>query len=648
MLMSTATFSTFLVVPSILCVKIPDHLTFVDAASLPVAYATAIHALRDVGHVDKGQSVLIHSGSGGIGMAAIQVARLLGAEIFVTVGSMEKVQYLTEQLAVPRHRIFSSRDGSFVDGIMIETQGRGVDVALNSLSGKLLHDTWRCVAEFGTMVEIGKRDLLEAGKLDMGIFLPNRGYCAVDMDHIREKRPLVINRLLNSIQQFTSHGHIKPATPLHVFEANRTEEAFRFMQPGHHIGKIVVAMHSASGYSPPDITKGQREVEFDEDASYLLVGGLGGLGRMIAIWMVERGARHLLFLSPSATLNNHAGFVRELVSMGCQVHMCQGNVAEPTDVKCAIMSTPKPLKGVVQMAMVLCDRAFPQMTLNEWIAVTEPKVQGTWNLHRQLLSAGADLDFFVLFSSLSGIVGQPGQANYAAANAFLDAFVSYRRSIGLPASALDIGAVTDAGYLSENYAAMQKVKATGMFGLCEQSVLDAFALAVTSTSDEEQKPAGGGGIRGDKIMIGLRSIMPLSNPGNRCPWKKDRRMAVYHNTAGSKSEQPGTNNTLGIFLASAKSDPSSLSGAEASKTLATEIGRKLFTLLLKPLDRLDLQLPLSELGMDSLVAVEMRIWWRQSFRFDISVLEMLSMGSLEVLGRHAANKVAQSLRGGSE
>lgn len=188
MLFSRGSFASQIITSEQLCVRIPDSLSFADAATMPCVYATAVYSLFTIGGLQKGQSVLIHSACGGVGIAAIQLARMIGADIHVTVGNEEKIQYLVDTFRIPRNRIYSSRNATFLDGVMRETDGRGVDLALNSLSGELLHTTWRCIAEFGKMVEIGKRDLLGAGKLDMDVFLANRSYCCVDLDQMQSKR----------------------------------------------------------------------------------------------------------------------------------------------------------------------------------------------------------------------------------------------------------------------------------------------------------------------------------------------------------------------------------------------------------------------------------------------------------------------------
>lgn len=187
-------FSTGIIISEKLCVKIPESLSFEDAATMPCVFSTVIHGLLDVGRLSEGDSVLIHSACGGVGLAAIQLCKMIGAEIYCTVGSEEKVQYLESTFGISREHIFNSRDASFLPDVLKATHGRGVDVVLNSLSGELLHASWNCVAEFGKMIEIGKRDLIGNGKLALEVFEFNRSYHGVDLGRLIELKPKEGNR----------------------------------------------------------------------------------------------------------------------------------------------------------------------------------------------------------------------------------------------------------------------------------------------------------------------------------------------------------------------------------------------------------------------------------------------------------------------
>lgn len=593
------------------------------------------------------QTVLIHSACGGVGLAAIQVARMLEAELYVTVGNEEKVRYLMDNYNIPRNRIFQSRDKSFVEGVMRETNGRGMDFILNSLSGELLHATWSCVAEFGTLLEIGKRDLIGNGKLDMKPFLANRNYCCVDIDGLW-KRIHVARALIFSILDFYNKDHISPL-PMKIFPAARTQDAFRFMEKGLHIGRVGVAMKQAEeNVQSLEAVKGSLAISFPGSASYLLVGGLGGIGRAVSTWMVDHGAREIIYMSRSAGLTDKDdSFVKELQDMGCVAKLVAGDVTKVEDVHKAVAAASFPLKGIVQMSMVVSNENFSRMNHQEWNASVAPKVQGTWNLHNASVDSKIDLDFFLMFSSVSGIVGQAGQANYASGNSFLDAFAQYRNGLGLAASVVDMGAVEDVGWISEHQGMMGKMSRSGFKPVLEQEVIDAMAVSmlVHAKPGKALETAIAGPsknafefVHKNTFLVGLALLIPLHDPSNYVIWKKDRRMASYHNNSTVAATAASTD-VLKSYLSSAQADPSILKTAEASNLFAMEIGKKLCDLLLKPQDGLKTSMPLVDLGLDSLVALELRAWIKQVFSFDIPMLEMMGMGSLDILGQHAANEI---------
>ncbi|KAF5686479.1 multidrug resistance-associated 1, partial [Fusarium globosum] len=241
------TFSTVVRVPELLAQKLPDDISFVEASTIPAVFLTAVYGLIDLGRPTRGQSVLIHSGCCGVGLAAIRVARMLGAEIYTTVGSEAKVEYLNKTYDIPRSHIFNSRDASFATDLLQETGDKGIDVALNSLSGELLHTTWKCVAKWGTMAEIGKRDLHENAQLDMSPFWQNRNYCCLDVDQMRAELPEVIDRILSFVMNCFSNRILKPIRVDQVFPGSAVLDAFRHMQQGKHMGKIVLEIRDAAG-----------------------------------------------------------------------------------------------------------------------------------------------------------------------------------------------------------------------------------------------------------------------------------------------------------------------------------------------------------------------------------------------------------------
>ncbi len=436
------------------------------------------------------------------------------------------------------------------------------------------------------------------------------------------------------------------------------------------MGKIVISMRqdgpegAATTAQAVPITRGHPPISLDSSAYYLLAGGLGGLGRSIALWMAEQGARNLIFLSrsPSGASTEQQDFMREIDSLGCAVHLVQGSVTEAVDVaRAAAVAPAGRLKGVMQLSMVLRDEAFSRMSLSAWETAVAPKVRGTWNLHRA--TEAANLDFFVLFSSMSGVLGHAGQSNYAAGNAFLDAFAQWRTdTLGKPCCAVAIGPVEDVGYVAANDALLKWMRSVWPYSLTERDVNDAMATAMTTAArggngydDDNQQDEGPRGqarsfVARSQFLTGLASRTALDDPDNRAEWRRDARMAAYYNFGGGSGSGPvsdadGTNAVLKALLERARADPAVLRDDKTAQTLAVQMGRKLFSLLLKPDDDLRISCSLPDLGMDSLVAIEMRSWWRTVFGFDISVLEMMSVGSLEALGRYAADGLLKTMHG---
>ncbi|GLA97323.1 type I Iterative Polyketide synthase (PKS) [Aspergillus tubingensis] len=633
MYMSSGCFATHVTLPEAICVRMDGNMSFEMAASLPCVFATAAIALVDKARLGKGQSVLIHAACGGVGLAAIQIAQMIGAQIYCTVGSEEKAQYLIDHYHIPRENIFHSRDASFQRDIMTATRNRGVDVVLNSLSGELLLASWKCVAEFGTMVEIGKRDFRRRAKLSMEAFEANRTFVGLDLWQLSQQRPRQAAELLERCADWIRSGAISLDAPANIFPANRIQDAFRFMQAGRHIGKIIITMPD----DPIDLgsVPGKPSITLRPDRSYLLVGGLGGLGRAVASWMVELGARQLIFLSRSAgQLPETVQFAAELRSQGCEVQLITGSVSETDDVHNAVNAATMPVAGVINMSMILKDVSLADMNFSDWTSVVEPKVQGTWNLHH---ATSADLDFFILFSSYSGIAGQWGQANYAAANTFLDAFVQYRHGKGLPASVIDVGVMGEVGFVSQNEALFDRFAKSGMHILKEQDLLDAMVLAIARSAPEPTGAQAGAYCNASQILLGVHTTIPISTRSSRVAWKNDIRMSIYHNIHGGSEVSPaGTSdhNSLRGFLDACGSRPEILEEEEATTRIAQALGLALANFLLRDAHAISAHDSLPALGVDSLVAMEVRNWIRQQLDVDVSVFVLLQSLSLLHVADH--------------
>ncbi|KJZ75495.1 hypothetical protein HIM_05191 [Hirsutella minnesotensis 3608] len=643
--MQAGAFATRNVVSSQLVVRIPDSLSFEEAATMPAVYATVIYCVVNLGRLERGQSILIQSACGGVGLAALQVCKMLGADhansritrvnIYVTVGNEQKVQYLMETHGIPRTRIFHSRNTSFLNDVMQATNGRGVDMVLNSLSGELLHASWQCVARFGKMMDIGKRDFIGRGQLMLNPFQNNRTFYGIDLAEFRDDRPCEIRRLMEQCVEYYEAGHISPIRPQQVFQASQVADTFRCTQKGLHMGKIVISMPEDGSLSLPT-AKPQRESTFSHKGSYLLVGGLGGLGKALATWMVEQGARHFVFLSRSAGSSvEDQAFIRGLESQGCRVVAVAGSVTELSDVRRAVKAAHTPIVGAIQMSMVLRDLPLTNIGFDDWNAVLGPKVRGTWNLHEALRET--KLDFFILFSSLSAVFGQPGQANYAAANSFLESFTQYRHSQKLPCSMVGVGFMEGIGYVSQNAADLNQAHSLSIYTLQEQDLYDAIQICIQQSSPFTAKDVQNEYCNTGQLTIGLRSSKPLSDPTNRTVWKRDLRMALYRQLESTFEETAGqsSDGRLRNLLTSAASSPDTLNEPGSLSIITSEIGRTICGFIMMPEEDLDATQNLGQMGVDSLVCIEIRNWWRRTLGVEITVLEIMRVGTVERLGETA-------------
>lgn len=520
---------------------------------------------------------------------------------------------------------------------MRATKCRGVDVVLNSLSGDLLHASWKCVAEFGVMVEIGKRDFQRRSKLAMDVFEANRTFVGLDIRGLSISRPEKATDLMSRCVEMIRSGTIQGPVACTTFPAVEIQDAFRYMQSAKHIGKIVIDMADVTAdlSAPPEGESTELEPSasakpsFRPDRSYLLAGGLGGLGRAVATWMVEHGARVLVFLSRSAREDQaRQDFLVDLRSQGCQVLLVPGSVTSLEDVQRAVdlAGAIQPLGGSINMSMVLRDVTLNNMKYSDWTEAVEPKVKGTWNLHHA--TAGLSLDFFMLFSSQNAQIGQWGQANYAAANTFLDAFAQYRHSQNLVASVIDVGLMGDVGFAAENRAILKKLDRIGMHILQEHDLLDAITLALFKSQPphrQEDKDKKSHYETQGYVGIGLNTTTPMSAASVRVPWKRDSRMSIYHNldksTGGAGGKGPSEGSSLKAMLA-----------AESSEEKKTEITAKalaatLGNFLIKDGSSFPLDKSLKKLGMDSLVAMEVRNWIRQNAGVEVSTFTVLQSPS---------------------
>jgi len=430
-------------------------------------------------------------------------------------------------------------------------------------------------------------------------------------------------------------GWLKPIPQAHSFSPNDVEAAFRFLQGGSHIGKAIIDM---TREAPVAATPLLAPLALDPSASYLMTGGFGGLGRSMATWMVEHGAKNLTMLSRSAGSAESTAFKKELEAMGCSVAAVAGKADQMEDVERAIRASRGPIKGVFHLAMNLQDAELTEMTWQQWTDCFNPKAGGAWNLHQALLDH--PLDYFFLASSVVSMTHQIGQGNYSAANTYLEALCQYRLRQGLPASVLNISPIRGVGFVSEDAAAQRSMKLQGIPDLTEANYLDFLELCM-HTSQEKQLTAGPTTTEKwanhAQMVMGLRSELDLEDPNNRTNWRRDRRMGSYHNVRTQDDNAGGDSSSqLKTFLSSLSQDIEILAQPESLALLAREVGNKVSSIMLKPEGAVDLNVSLAQMGLDSLMATELRRWFRQMFGLQVSTLDIMGSGSLMSLAETIA------------
>ncbi|MEM9271363.1 MAG: SDR family NAD(P)-dependent oxidoreductase [Cyanobacteria bacterium P01_F01_bin.143] len=459
-------FSKYLTVNTSLVVPKPKNLTFEQAAAIPVNFLTAYYTLEKIAKIQPGEKILIHSAAGGTGMAAVQIAQQAGAEIFAT-ASPPKWESL-KSMGV--EQIMNSRTLDFAEQIAEMTASQGVDIVLNSLtSGEFVAKSLSVVANQGLFLELAQREVWDSHRMTQA--RPDIAYKIINLVQISQQQPgLIRSMLLELIDKF-EQGILQPP-PLKIFPIEEVATAFRYMQQAQHIGKIVVTQSSVPA-SPESIT-------FKPDGTYLITGGLGGLGLLVARWMIEQGAKYLVLVGRSGASDAAQSQLQELEEAGARIIVHQADVSQLdslTEVFSKIKHSLPPLRGVIHSVGVLDDGVIQHLSWERFEQVMAPKVQGAWNLHQ--LSREIPLDFFVLFSSVASLLGSPGQSNHCAANAFLDSLAYYRREQGFPGLSINWGVVGEIGAAAQRKAG-DRIKQRGIGAIAPEQVLEALEFIINN------------------------------------------------------------------------------------------------------------------------------------------------------------------------
>jgi len=427
---------------------LPASVSFEAAATIPTAFFTVYYALKHLARLEPGETILIHGAAGGVGIAAIQLAQWIGAEIHATAGSDAKRDFL--RLMGVRH-IYDSRSLAFADEILACTGGQGVDVVLNSLAGEAIRRNFQVLKPFGRFLELGKRDFYENTHIGLRPFRNNVSYFGIDADQLMQANPRLTQKLFGEMMELFRDGALSPL-PYRVFDGAQVVDAFRHMQQSRHIGKVVVSYHNGfAKVEHPRRSKKER-LTLAADATYLVTGGLSGFGLKTAEWLAERGARHLVLISRSGPHTDEANdAIERLTRQGIDVlgTACDVTDGEAVERLCAqIRASWPPLRGIVHAAAVIDDALVCNLDQDKIRSVLAPKVLGALHLHRT--TQALPLDFFLLFSSAATLFGNPGQAAYVAANTYLGTLARARRRVGLAATCVHWGAIDDVGFLARN------------------------------------------------------------------------------------------------------------------------------------------------------------------------------------------------------
>ena len=615
------------------CMLIPDGLSFEQAATIPLVHGTAWYGLVQLAHVKKGQSILIHAAAGGVGQAAIQIARHFEMEIFATVGSEVKRKLLRETYNISDDHILNSRDLSFVKGIKRLTAGRGVDVILNSLSGEALRQTWHCIAPFGTFLEIGIKDILNNTELDMLPFLQDATFAFFNLNHIEKARPNIMASIIEGAFDFQRRGISQPITPMVVYPISEIENAFRLMQAGKHVGKIALTFGDNNVVSL--LNEYTDPFRVDQNAVYLLVGGLGGLGRSISTMLVDHGARKLCFLSRSGGSSAEAQkLLQDLRARQVQVQAYACDIADEQATAKAVTCCSEelgPVRGVIQCAMLLRDVLYSNMTYQEWTESTRPKVQGSWNLHQHL----KDVDFFVVLSSFAGTFGNRGQSNYAAGCAYQDALAYYRRSMGLHAVTLDLGLMRDVGVLAEKGITGNLAEWEEPYGIRETEFHALLKRAISGDITGDISP---------QVLTGLATGGSAMAAGISTPfYLKDARFAIMAKT-GVRTQSANQRNGNAVSLQTLLSQAPSLQ--EATKHITEALVNRVAKMMQTSTSEIDTGRFLHSYGIDSLVAIEIVSWALKELKASVTVLDVMAGVPITTTAKKIASSSAlcQSLK----
>jgi acyl transferase domain-containing protein/NADPH:quinone reductase-like Zn-dependent oxidoreductase/acyl carrier protein len=600
-------------IPNAFCAYASAHTNYVvhkpsclnySQAPILIPYMASYRGLIDIAQLREGEKVLIHNATGGVGFAAIDIAKWRGAEIYATAGSETKRAFLKK---AGIKYVYDSRSLSFVEGILEDTSGYGVDVVLNAIAGEALIQSFNLLAPYGRFIEIGKRDIAEGTGLPMQAFNRNLLFASVDIDRMLLERIEVVKKLSAEITTRFNAGDFHHM-PVRSFSATTVADAFSTMSKSQHMGKIVLTFDKAS--TIPAIPMQESKTIARANGSYIVTGGTGGFGFEVGRWLAEQGAGHVVLISRSGAKLAEQQDRFSSLQKHFNVSVLSVDVSDEAALSLLVAdlnASKYPLKGVIHSAMVLDDALLTDLSIERYHRVLSPKIDGVMNLHR--VTKLIALDFFVLFSSISSLIGNSGQANYIVANSFLDNIALLRRSKNLPASVINWGVLSEAGVVARNKVVAETLDKIGIKGFSNRQALSILNWVI--------------GNKETPTEIGAFDL-DWNNWANLNPNLADSIMfseVIQPNNIDPNNEkrQALLNELLPLLP------------EERKQIIVSRTTELVSTLLKMPANKINIQSNLDSFGIDSLSAAELTSNMQKRFFVKVSTSNLLSGVSIDKL-----------------
>ena len=594
---SADTFKRYLTVhtnpyhlPHTIIQRQPSHFNSGESAASFVAYGTALWGLKGIAKLRKGESILIHGAAGGVGLAALHVARYIGATIIASAGTQKKRDYL---LNVGADHVVNSRTLNFATRIKELTNNKGVNVVFNSVGGGIVPISIEALASFGRFIEIGKSDIFMGAKLDLALFEKGVSYNTLDLEYLLLKQPTYFVGLMDKVFQNLSNGNLPPL-PITTFGADEVQDAFHFLSKSKQIGKICVDMDATPFVSQYTM----RSADLDPEKCVVITGGLGGVGLMIANWCVDKGTQQLVLLGREGASSKSAkNAVEALESRGTlvDVYACDVSDFHALNDVFNTISTKWVIGGIVHAAGTLDDRLLLEMNEKAVKKVARPKIMGASNLH-QLTKNNTELDFFWALSSIASLSGNTHQTNYALANSFMDGLMEARQAAGLPANSIQLGPVGNVGMATVNDDLKQYLALRGMHYMEEDLMHATFERVM-----EWNMPI---------LTMALLEwpVWEFAEPRAASSY----RCEVIIFEEGADKSNDSTRDAI-----------EQLPKEQRAETVGYILIEHIADILQMESKDIELDAPLDSFGIDSLTAVELQSLINRSLQVEMSILSML-------------------------